>query len=235
MKSSKLHPTQVFASTGCKTKQPPNRYQCIRQQEKSTDTQALAVKGQKLIDTICHEIKHKSTEGYSSPGNKTKQSTDRQTLAAHKQKSTEAGKRSLLAYALKMGTKQNSGRADLIREQKKSINRRIWARKETQIYREIYFSRGKKSVGRYILAGNKTKFSARRIQQGTKEDSLLKDLSGSLRKSTDTHCSREQTNQSGERMQNGKTQEFTCSHTLAGTKGAHNFEVHLMIILDDPV
>jgi hypothetical protein len=73
-------------------------------------------------------------------------------------------------------------------EQKRSIQRRIWARKETQIYWEIYFSRGeKKSIGSYILAGTKQQFYDRRIQQGTKEDSLLKDLSGNVRKSTDTY------------------------------------------------
>jgi hypothetical protein len=59
-----------------KIKEPPDRYQCIRKQEKSTDTQALAVKTQKLIDTTCHKIKQKSIDGYSSPGNKTQQFTD---------------------------------------------------------------------------------------------------------------------------------------------------------------
>ena len=35
--------------------------------------------------------------------------------------------------------------------------------------------------------GTKQQFCDSRIQQGTKEDSLLKDLSGNLRKSTDTY------------------------------------------------
>lgn len=65
MKSLRLHSTHVFASTGNKTKQLCDRYQYIRKQEKSADTPALTLKVQKLINTICHEIKHKSIDGYS--------------------------------------------------------------------------------------------------------------------------------------------------------------------------
>jgi len=53
--SSKLQSTHLFAWTEYK-KKSRERYQCIRKQEKSTDTQVLAVKKQKLTDTICHEI-----------------------------------------------------------------------------------------------------------------------------------------------------------------------------------
>ena len=171
MKSSRLHSTHVFASTGNRTKLC-DRYQYIRKQEKSTDTQALTVKAQKLIVTICHEMKHKSTDtqaltvkaqklivtichemkhkstdtqaltvkaqklivtichemkhistdGYSSPENKTKQSTDRRILAAHKQKSTEAGNKSLLACALKKGTKQNGVPTDIVYQRTKEFH-----------------------------------------------------------------------------------------------------------------
>jgi hypothetical protein len=61
------------------------KYQCIRKQEKSTDTQALAVKTQKLNYTICHKIQQKSPDGYSSPRNKTKQSAGRHILVGHKE------------------------------------------------------------------------------------------------------------------------------------------------------
>jgi hypothetical protein len=66
-------------------KKSPERDQCIRKQEKYTDTQALAVKTQKLTDTICHKIKQKSADGYSSPGNKTKQSAESHILVGHKE------------------------------------------------------------------------------------------------------------------------------------------------------
>jgi hypothetical protein len=70
MKSSKLHSTQAFAATVTKTKHSPERYQCIRKQENSTETQALAIKTQMATDTICHEMKRRSTDGHYSPRNK---------------------------------------------------------------------------------------------------------------------------------------------------------------------
>jgi hypothetical protein len=91
-------------------KKSPERYQCIRKQEKSIDTQALAVKTQKLNYTICHKIQQKSPDGYSSPRNKTKHTH----LRRAQRKSTEAENKSPLAYAFKKGTKQNSVRIEII-------------------------------------------------------------------------------------------------------------------------
>ena len=64
--------TRIRFDSYKKKKPSRERYQCIRKQENSTDTQALAVKTQMLTDTICHEIKRKSTDGYSSPKKKKK-------------------------------------------------------------------------------------------------------------------------------------------------------------------
>jgi len=101
-------------------------------------------------------------------------------------------------------------------EQKRSIQRRIWARKETQIYWEIYFSRGKKkSIGSYILAGNKTTILWQKNSAGDKRRQFTERF---IRKRKEVywyiHCSREQTYQSGERIQNGKRQKSLHAATL---------------------